>query len=781
MSFFRLPLTAVSTFVLASLTSATFAEDLASNDLKAAAADEVIVTARFREENIQDVPSSISVVSGEVLSATGTTSFDQLTKLQPSLQFISSNPRNTAVTIRGLGSVIGLTNDGIEPGVGIYVDGVFFARPGSATVDLLDIDRIEVLRGPQGTLFGKNTTAGALSLITNAPSFENKLKAEVSVGDLGFRQLKASANGTLVDDLVAGRISYGVTKRDGNVHNVTTGQDQNDINNEAVRGQLLITPTEDLSIRLSADYSKVDPDSSATQVFVKYGATARPANTQFPALSALFNYKPASTDPYDRLVDVDAPLEARQVLKGASATVDWDLGGVTLTSITAARDWDWNPQNDRDYTALSIRSKSNNPSKQDQKSQEFRLTSNGDNTLDWILGVYWFDQSVETNGIEQWGADGARWLIGTNVPANLLTGYQAATHVLTDTTSKAVYGQLTYDITDRLRVTPGLRYTSEEKSGNFTQTVSGGLATTDAALITRKNGIARDQHYEAGFTDKKTTGQINVAYDLTDSNLAYVTYARGFKSGGINAAGIPTDAAGNPSLVSAVVKPEESTTTEIGLKSQFLNNTATVNIAAYSTKVDDYQANVVDSGPGALRGYLANIKRVTVEGVELDGSIRFTPSFTAYASVAYTNGKYDSFTNAPPPLETLTATTAAVDLSGKELPGVSKWAGSVGGEYRHEAKLFADGEAYFGTDASYRSAWNSDSSVSKYAEIDGYTVVNFRAGFKLNSGTDFTLYVRNAFNKDYLNFLSIQAGNSGALYGQPGDERSYGLTIKTEF
>ncbi|MFT3931004.1 MAG: TonB-dependent receptor [Spongiibacteraceae bacterium] len=791
---FRLPHTAASVVVLAALSPSLFAADtLAANTTSKSAskssAEEVIVTARFREENIQDVPASISVLSGDKLEATGTASFDQLIKLQPSVQYISSNPRNTAVTIRGLGSVIGLTNDGIEPGVGIYVDGVFFARPGSAATDLLDIDRIEVLRGPQGTLFGKNTTAGALNILTNAPSFDDKLKLETSLGNLGFRQFKASVNGGLVDDVVAGRLSYGETRRDGNIHNVTTGEDQNDIKNKAVRGQLLIKPADSVNVRLSADYSKIDPDSAQTQVFVRYGATQRSAASQFPALAAAFNYAPASTNPYDRLADVNSPLEAKQILKGISATVDWDLGDVTLTSITAKRKWDWTPQNDRDYTALSIRTKSNNNSEQDQKSQELRLTSNGDNALDWIVGLYWFNQNVETNGIEQWGSDAARWLIGTTtgtpavaVPTNLLDGYQANTHVLSDTTSKAIYGQFTYDITDRLHVTPGLRFTSEEKSGDFTQVVSGGLSTTTSALVSAKNGIARNQHYEAGFTDKKLTGQVSLAYDLSSNYLAYTTLARGFKSGGINAAGIPTDAAGNPALVSAEIDPEQTTTLELGLKSQLFDGAATANIAVYSTRVDDYQANVVDSGPGALRGYLANIDRVTVNGVELDTAFRLSNSLTAYAALAYTDAKYDSFKNGPPPLEYLTSTTAAYDLSGEKLPGVSKWAGSLGAEYNYLGSFFsARGDYYFGTDVSFRSNWNSDASVSKYAEIAGYGLVNFRTGFKADNGTDVTLFVRNAFDKEYLNFVSIQAGNSGAIYGQPGDERTYGVTIKTEF
>ncbi|WP_233080921.1 TonB-dependent receptor [Rheinheimera soli] len=762
--------------------SASLQADEAAADLAADKEVEVIkVTARRREENVQDVPISISVVTAKDLEQTGTYSTEQLTRLQPSLQLISSNPRNTALTIRGLGSVIGLTNDGLESGVGIYVDEVYYARPGSAVVDLLDIERVEVLRGPQGTLFGKNTTAGALSLTTGAPTFTPQGRAELSLGEDGFLQGKTTVSGALVDGKVAGRFSASSTQRDGTLYNVTLGTKQNDTNSQALRGQLLFTPSDDVDVRVSADYAYQNPNAN-TQVFVRYGPTGRSAASQFPALAELFDYAPPSQNPYDRLVDVNSPIQARQIIRGTSATVNWDLGDIAFTSISALRSWDWTPQNDRDYTALAVRTKSNNPSVQDQWSQEFRLASTGQNDLDWVVGLYGFGQDIETTGTEQWGSDGAKWLIRTAVPENLLDSYTSNTKVYSDTDSYAIFAQATYHLSDELRITPGVRYTREEKSGDFTQIVSGGLETTDPALISAKNGIARNQAYQADFKDSSPTGQLNIAYDLTEDHLTYLNIARGYKSGGINAAGIPTDSTGAPSLVSAVIEPEKSTTVEVGLKSQFLDRHVTLNLAVYDTKVTDYQANVVDSGPGSLRGYLANIEEVSVRGIEIDSRILVNEFLSAYFTYAYTDGQYDSFKNGPPPLEFLTGTTAAFDLSGRDLPGVSKNTGSLGGEYVHPATLSTvSGELYFAADVSYRSKWNSDSSVSRYLEVDGSTLTNLRLGFRTDGGTDVSLYARNAFDEDYLSFLSIQAGNSGAIYGHPGDPRNIGLRVKTEF
>ena len=746
----------------------------------AGALEVITVTARKRAENVQDVPIAISVLTAQDLDKTGTYSTEQLTRLQPSIQLISSNPRNTAVTIRGLGSVIGLTNDGLESGVGFYVDEVYYARPGSAMVDLLDIERVEVLRGPQGTLFGKNTTAGALNLSTAAPTFTPEGKAEVTLGEDGYTQGKAIISGGLTEK-VAGRFAASSTRRDGTVYNVTTGAKQNDTNSQALRGQLLIEAAPDVKIRLSADYAYQNPNAN-TQVFVRYGATKRSAASQFPALAAALNYQPASTDPYDRLVDVNSTIQARQILKGTSAKVDWDLGDYSFTSISALRAWDWTPQNDRDYTALAIRTKSNNPSAQDQWSQEFRLSSNGSGDFDWVAGLYAFGQDVETHGTEQWGKDGARWLIGANVPSNLIDGYTSNTDVYSSTDSYAVYAQATWRVSDDFRITPGVRYTKEEKSGDFTQVASGGLATTDAALITAKRGIARNQQYYAEFSDSSPTGQLNVAYDLNDDQLVYLNWAKGYKSGGINAAGIPTDAAGNPSLVSATVQPEKSTTVELGLKSQWLERRLTTNFAIYDTKVRDYQANVVDAGPGALRGYLANIEQVSVRGFEFDGRAQLSDSWSLYATYAYTDGEYDSFRNGPPPLEELASGTAAFDLSGRDLPGVSKNAGSLGTEYSWGGSVSGvAGEWYSAADLSYRSDWNSDASVSKYLVVEASTLVNLRLGFRTDNGTDVSIYARNAFDEDYLSFLSIQAGNSGAVYGHVGDPRNIGIRVKAEF
>ncbi|MDB5718895.1 MAG: TonB-dependent receptor, partial [Sphingomonas bacterium] len=241
---------------------------------------DILVTARRRQEAVQDVPLAISVLDARAIEATGSFNVAKLTQLQPSLQFYSTNPRNSAANIRGLGAPFGLTNDGIEQGVGLYVDQVYNSRIAAATFDFLDVERVEVLRGPQGTLYGKNTTAGAINITTRQPSFSPEGRAEVTVGNLGLVQAKASISGPLIDDRLAIRLAASSTDRRGTVYNVTTKNWVNEQDNLGLRGQLLLRATDTLDLTLSGDYNRQDPECCA-QIYVRTGATQRPLNRQF--------------------------------------------------------------------------------------------------------------------------------------------------------------------------------------------------------------------------------------------------------------------------------------------------------------------------------------------------------------------------------------------------------------------------------------------------------------------------------------------------------------------
>ena len=457
---------------------------------------------------------------------------------------------------------------------------------------------------------------------------------------------------------------------------------------------------------------------------------------------------------------------------------------MTLTSVSAHREWDWEPRNDRDYTALAVTTKSANPSHQKQTSQEFRLSSNGRHTVDWTAGLYYFDQNVTTHGVTAYGKDASYWLLpGEGRPASLLDGYTVFNDSSIDTTSYAAFGQATWNLSDRLSVTPGVRYTKEKKDGSYAQATAGGAATTDATLLGRRLSIARPQSFAAKTDDGAWSGQVAVNYRIARDLNSYATYSRGFKSGGINMTALPLTAANTPNLSAAVVAPEKVQTVEAGLKSQVFDRLLTANLAVFHTEVRNFQANVVDSAAGApLRGYLANVKAVRVRGAELDLSTRSVGGFTGYFNLAYTDGKYVDFKNAPTPLENLTATTSAFDLSGRDLPGVSKWAGSAGIEYRRPFTFIdVEGDAFIGLDANFRTDYYADVTTSKYSVIKGNETFNLRLGFSGKNGVDAIVQVKNLTNEHYLNNITIVSGNTGLVVGTPADERTVNLTLRSHF
>ena len=766
----------------------------------------IIITARRRQEAAQDAPLAIAMLDGRTINETGSFNVQKLQQLAPTLQVYSSNPRNTAVNIRGIGVPFGLTNDGFEQGVGIYVDDVYYARVASAVFDFLDVEQIEVLRGPQGTLYGKNTTAGAINIRTNQPTFDFEGSAELSLGNYNLKQAKSAVSGPL-SETVAARLAVSATSRRGTVFNVTTDRWINEQDNLGLRGQLLWEPSDDLAITLSGDWSAQNPECCGG-VYVGYGATQRPANRQFPALSAVRGYTPASTDPFDRLTDLDAPLNAGNKTGGVSLRAVWDVSDrSTLSSISSWRFWDWKPENDRDYTGLSIVSASNNPSQQEQYSQEFRFNYAGDR-LNAVLGAFIFHQRIDTQGLERQGADASRWNINpSNALSNdpsVLDGLTARNTQWLKATSAALFGQLDFAVTDRLTIQPGVRLNFDKKDGHYERQVFDGAGNpvlygpTDAVTAAQR-GIYAPLFYEPSFSDWNFSYDLTASYKLASEVLAYATYAKTFKTGGLNQNGVPVDAANQPIVEAYSIDPESVHHLEVGLKTQFWDRRATVNLAAFRTTIDDFQANVSNGQYGVLRGYLANAEQVRTQGVELDFSIRPSERFTAYVNGAYTDAKYATFADAPCPPELAGGTTvgagqtpgapgvpgslspANCDVSGQRLPGASKWAFSYGFEGNLPANLLGRvGEVYLGFDGNYRSRFSSNPSPSIYSWIDGYALSNVRLGFRTDG---FNLYgwVRNAFDADYFSELNFGPGNTGLIAGIPGDPRTWGGTIRVDF
>jgi iron complex outermembrane receptor protein len=780
----------------------------------------IYVTARRREEQSQDIPLAISVVDGEQLDNTGAFNVGRLQQLTPTVQYYSSNPRNTSLSIRGIGAPFGLTNDGFEQGVGIYVDDIYYSRVASATFDFLDVAQIEVLRGPQGTLYGKNTTAGAINIQTNQPSFDLEGRVEATIGNLGFKQVKAALSGPLSDN-VAARLAVSGTSRRGTIFKVATGTYINEQDNIGLRGQVLWQPSDTLDVTLSGDYSTQNPECCGT-VYVRTGATQRPLYRQYEALAAAQNYAPPSRDPFDRLTDIDADLSAKNEIGGVGLRAQWELGDGTLTSATAWRFWNWGPANDRDFTGLPITTRSQNPSQQNQYTQELRYNYSAGN-VDAVIGLFGFHQTVRTQGTESLGSAASRWLLNPgNVPVGsagcatpttlacdptVLDGVVAYNDIRLDNTSAALFGQVSWEVSPGLTLQPGVRLNWDKKDGLYERLVFDGAGSPvtfrDAAgnLITNPRVVAqRDaltpQRIEPTFSDWNFSYDFTASYQFTPEVLGYATYAKSFKSGGINLNGVPNDAQGNPQVQVGAIRPENVNHYEIGIKTDLPGRLGVFNLAAFRTDIGDYQALVNAGQVSTTRGYLANAEKVRTQGFEADLNIQPSDRFRAYVNAAYTDAKYVAFTGAPCPPELSGGGSGAViaapgtpgnspascDISGQRIAGVSKWSLSYGAEANAEANLLGRaGEIYFGFDGNYRSRFSSNPSPSAYTWIDGYSLANFRLGFRTDDGLNVFAWVRNAFDEEFFELLSVAPGSTGLIAGQPGDPRTYGLTLAHNF
>jgi iron complex outermembrane receptor protein len=756
---------------------------------------EFVITARRRVETAQNVPIPISIVGGKQVEEAGAFNVNRVKEFVPSLQLYTSNPRNTGINIRGLGSPFGLTNDGLDPGVGFYVDGVYYARPAAATFDFLDVDRIEVLRGPQGTLFGKNTTSGAINITTRKPSFKPGANFEVSYGNYGFVQAKATITGALAKKF-AGRLSFSGTQRDGVIENISTGKYTNDINNLGLRGQLLFKASDNTSITLAADASRQRPDGYA-QVVAGVVQTKRPGYRQFDSIIAALNYQLPSRNAFDRKIDHDSPWRSGNDLGGVSLNLDNKIGPGTLTATTAFRYWKWDPSNDRDFTGLQALSKSQNPAKHHNWSHEIRYAGEFSSKLSGVVGLFYIDQQVKISGTEESGT--AQWRFSQSSTSNLwktpglFEGFGIATNASIKSKSAAAFANIDWEIAKDFHVLPGVRFNYDKKDVVYDRKAYGGLDTATyngttaqkSTLQGFKNGVYTNQYYVADANETNLTYQLTLSYRVNKRVNAFATYSTSFKPVGVNVAGLPT-VNGQPALDLAVIKPEDVKNIELSIKTTPIDNFI-LNLTFHNTDIWNYQTNVQSPELGVNRGYIANAEKVNVKGLELDANIKANNSFSFYGAVAYTDAKYVKFTNAPLPLEETGLIENGVqkafkDVSGGKLPGISKWAGTLGGEFTTPVKFFGkDAKLFIASDIYYRSSFSSSPSPSVYLNVDGYALANGRLGVKAANGLSVFIWGRNLFDKDYYEQLLPAGGNAGHYAGVLGDPRTFGITFRYAF
>jgi len=742
--------------------------------------DTIVVTARRRLENAQDVPIALTALSNAQVSVPGVVGLTQVAQLAPSLQITATNARQTNINIRGLGATPAFASLGMEYGVGIYVDQVYFSRPTQAAFDLFDLAQVEVLRGPQGTLFGKNTTAGAINITSQQPSFDPQFRGELSLGNYRSFQARASGSGP-ISDTVAVRISATSTVRDkGFITNVRDGSRLNDLKSFSTRGQLLFEPNDDFSLRLIGDYNDLSQDCclGMTTSVRTNRLDGSPVPNNFYQRLARFGYEPLPIDPFARKLDINRPLNLSVKTYGATAIMDYNFSSATVTSVTGWRKLKFRPTIDADLLPLDIFVDAGIDEDQEQFSQEIRIASSGDNSVDYVAGLYYFDQRIDDDLFTIYGSDAALWIIGP-APGGTLpsVGAQAALNGLfvdgkarADTTSYAAFGQLNWKATDAFTVTAGLRYTHEKKSGFFEQ-VQRGPALTPAeiaagAQFIRNSFGANIPRFNASTKENNLSGLLTLAYDVAPDVMVYGTYARGFKSGGLNL---------NATSAPRVVAPEKVNNFEAGLKSTLFDRRLVLNLSAFHTEIKNYQSQQVDTSV-APTAYIANVGTVRSQGFEFDATVRAARNFSLFASGSYVDAIYKEFRNAPCPLEIAAPTC---DLSGRSMPGVSKWSFAAGADYAVD--LASGAQAYGNVNYSHRSKFNGTYNLSADTVVKGYGLANLRLGVRSpDSSFDASFYVRNLFDKHYYNTLGAAAFNTGQYSGGVGDPRTYGITLRTQ-
>lgn len=733
---------------------------------------EILVTARRREERLQDVPVAITAVSGDELATQHVYRVADFAAKLPNFAAVQQNTRVSGLYVRGLGG--NANNDGAESGVGLIVDNVFFTHVGFSWLDFVDLDHIELVRGPQGTLLGKNTTIGALIVTTKRPSFTPELNLEAGYGNQNRYQIRANATGPLIGDTLAYRATFYLDKSDGWAKNAYDGQKYLDVDRWAARGQLLFQ-SGPVTSRLigehyeTSEYNNYYPPFADATTFAN--GTPRTAAWDTKVRS-IFGYAPSYA--IGKNANVNTQDRIKSKVNGVSNELTIDLGGPTLTAVSAWRQLRFRPYNDSDNTPFSIL-RAGYDVDVDQYSQEVRLASPSGGAFEWQFGGFFLREDLVSNNRSIFQSDSAAYFLSPALPGLVLDGVEYDQYGKLQVTSGAGFGQATWHPTERLSLTGGLRFTRETKKASNTATVFGGAALP-GTLSPYRTAIVNAFGGLFAVADQRTTDSwswlANPSFKLSDDVLLYASVSYGEKSGAANLGATP----GKP----LIIDPEKSTDYEAGIKTTLAGGRATLNLNFYWNDIRDYQAVQLDPTRFALGNFLGNAARVRLRGVELEGSARIGGGFSLSANGSYNDATYRSYTNAPPPVEfTYAGAPGSVDLSGKRVIGSSKWTGQASVDYDAPVSDRYNLTGY--VNQTYRSSTNLLSPYSAYGRQEGYGLTNAGIGIRTSDDRYSLLFWgRNIFDKRYA--VGIGAANAVSPFVKVlGDTRTFGATAKARF
>ena len=781
----KLPYRALCALPLAALwTAPAFAADAAD---AAQAPAEIIVTAQKRSEPLQQVPVAVTVVSGDAMARLSTNSIEDSQRLVPALTFVKGDTSlNSALFLRGLGTVS--FSIAAEPSVTSVLDGVVLARAGESFGDLYDLDRVEVLRGPQGTLFGKNASAGVINIVTKEPGKQLGGYLDLGVFEGGEYKVKANVGGPIGKDWRAGITAF-YSDYKGNIYDSTTQSKINGYKHYGARAQLIGDPTETLHVKLIADYRKAD-DNCCAFVIGQLNPTASPAQT---AASAIL---PPALGGATRGSIQSLPNRTEEETYGVSLQADLTLGSHTLTSITSWRKWDNEEIRDGDWVDQLYKTvpliHDDGPESAHTFTQELRLTSPTGGFVDYVIGAFYYQAVAERTYTRS-----DTYCVSTTAAAlpNGLTPCPAALSVIANPVGVAVfgstfdnaaaYGQATWHFASNLRAVTGLRYTHDKVTAYHERTTTNNGIAAPAGIAgsfdanVAVGGTFNGTPWTGETSSDNLSGKVALEYDVARHHMLYASYSRGYKGPAFNV--FFNMGAAN----TLPIAPELSDAFEAGLKNSFAGGRIIVNIDGFYDKVRNYQANYPTTVNGAVTTTIINAGSVSTRGGEIEVLLRPTPQLTINGGYSYTDAHVDMF-NQPP-----AASAANYITPGTPLAFAPKNKGSLGVTYNVQPQALPFG-LEFTAQGSFSSKQVSTLAPTNNAAqiiafngqyINAYGQVDLSvAAVDLNKHWRASVVVKNVFNDHFASTIGTGGPFGSFLYQIPRDSDRYvGGTLRLSF
>ena len=716
------------------------------------ALEEIVVTATKRVQNLQDVPIAVNAFNADTIEVAGINNAGDLAILTPALNInVNTNPFAARMIIRGVGTA--QTDPALEPSVGLFIDGVYLGRTGLGMSDLTDIERIEVLQGPQGTLYGKNTNAGAISVITKKPNFEkSEGYVEASVGNYSMNKLTASASGPLTQNL-AYRLSGNINQRDGYYDN-SAGVDFNDADDWNIQGKLQWEPTESLSILLSG--SRVERDTTCC------GADAVQTESVNNELVAQ-GLSPDSNDPYDYNVQSNADNRFAMESDLLSMTIDYDAGWGAIKSITAWNDYSYRVDQDPDRSELDILTLSNDKFSGDSFSQELRFTASPTDNVDYMLGAFYLEQNTKRGGDEPFvfiGDDiitiGSQQDLPFPLPFNFLVqpGDSLTVDMNQDAETIAFFGQGTWHIGDQWHITGGLRWSDEEKKSDlFSQTYSTAFSNQvlGASFL---DSVSTPIDATLERSSDNVDWMLSAVLDISDDSMVYASAGTGTKSGGFQTV--------NGTADDREFDDEDTTTYELGIKSTLLDARLRINAAAFYSEIENFQAQrQLETGIGT---YVSNEAKVETSGVDFQVEAAPMPNLVLSAGLLYMH-KYE-ITDGPE--------------KGADLPFTAEFSGTVAATLVFP---LGDGGVYWRTDYSYMDDHTTNVASAtqlRDEDYDNRNLINSKLGWR-NDSWNISVWGKNLSDDKYAMQTALPFLVSGMEAYFLAPPRTFGATVRYTF